>query len=145
MKKNLTLILVFTTILTFFNSCSSDGDNNNNDSSNSSNSEIIGTWGPKWNDGSGIAVHPKFTFLSNGKVKYYTYPSGKKPELEEIGTFTMNGNIITMNFPETVEIKFKNTVTFISETQFNFEKIQESGYDTWSAESYFKTEDPNLN
>lgn len=142
MKKKFTLILVFATILAFFTSCSSD---DNNDSENSSNSEIIGTWGTKWNDGTGITIHPKFTFLSNGKVKYYTYPSGKQPELEEIGTFNMNDNIITMKFPEKVEIKFKNKITFINETQFKFDEIQESGYDTWSAETYFKTTDPNLN
>ena len=57
----------------------------------------------------------------------------------------MNGDIITMNFPETVEIKFKNKVIFINETQFDFQEIQESGYDSWNAESYFKTNDPNLN
>lgn len=140
MKKIFTLIFAFTTLVTFLTSCSNDDDGGNN-----SNSEIIGTWGTEWNNGTGVAVHPKFTFLSNGRVKYYTYPSGSQPELEEIGTWNMNGDILTMNFPETVEIKFKNKVTFISETQFDFEEIQESGYDTWSAESYFKTDDPNLN
>lgn len=141
MKKNLSFVFVLTTVITFLTSCSSDDDSNGN----SSNSEIIGTWGTKWNNGSGIAVHPKFTFLSNGRVKYYVYPSGNQPELEEIGTWNMNGDIITMNFPETVEIKFKNKVIFINETQFDFQEIQESGYDSWNAESYFKTNDPNLN
>ena len=141
MKKILSFVFVLTTVITFLTSCSSDDDS----SGNSSNSEIIGTWGTKWNNGSGIAVHPKFTFLSNGRVKYYVYPSGNQPELEEIGTWNMNGDIITMNFPETVEIKFKNKVIFINETQFDFQEIQESGYDSWNAESYFKTNDPNLN
>jgi len=141
MKKILSFVFVLTTVITFLTSCSSDDDSNGN----SSNSEIIGTWGTKWNNGSGIAVHPKFTFLSNGRVKYYVYPSGNQPELEEIGTWNMNGDIITMNFPETVEIKFKNKVIFINETQFDFQEIQESGYDSWNAESYFKTNDPNLN
>ena len=109
MKKILSFVFVLTTVITFLTSCSSDDDSNGN----SSNSEIIGTWGTKWNNGSGIAVHPKFTFLSNGRVKYYVYPSGNQPELEEIGTWNMNGDIITMNFPETVEIKFKNKVIFI--------------------------------
>ena len=141
MKKILSFVFVLTTVITFLTSCSSDDDSNGN----SSNSEIIGTWGTKWNNGSGIAVHPKFTFLSNGRVKYYVYPSGNQPELEEIGTWNMNGDIITMNFPETVEIKFKNKVIFINETQFDFQEIQESGYDSRNAESYFKTNDPNLN
>ena len=141
MKKILSFVFVLTTVITFLTSCSSDDDSNGN----SSNSEIIGTWGTKWNNGSGIAVHPKFTFLSNGRVKYYVYPSGNQPELEEIGTWNMNGDIITMNFPETVEIKFKNKVIFINETQFDFQEIQESGYDSWNAESYFKTNDPNIN
>lgn len=140
MKKVLSFIFVFATVITFLTSCSSDDDSGNN-----SNSEIVGTWGTQWNAGNGIATHPKFTFLSNGRVKYYVYPSGNQPELEEIGIWNLNGDILTMNFPETIEIKFKNKVIFISETQFDFEEIQESGYDTWSAESYFKTDDPNLN
>ena len=90
-------------------------------------------------------MHPNFTFLNNGKVKYYTYPGGNQPELEEIGTYGLNGDILIMNFPETTEIKFKNKIIFINETQFNLEEIQEAGYETWNAESYFKTNDPNLN
>ena len=135
------LILAFTTLLTISTSCSSD----DNDGGNNSNSKIIGTWGTKWNSGTGIAVHPKFTFLSNGNVKYYTYPSGNQPELEEIGTWSMSGETLTMDFPETVDIKFKNKVTFTSETEIEFEEVMQSGFDTWNAETYYKTTDPNLN
>ena len=141
MKKILILALAFTTLLTVSTSCSSD----DNDGGNNSNSKIIGTWGTKWNSGTGIAVHPKFTFLSNGNVKYYTYPSGSQPELEEIGTWSMSGETLTMDFPETVDIKFKNKVTFTSETEIEFEEVMQSGFDTWSAETYYKTTDPNLN
>ena len=141
MKKILILALAFTTLLTVSTSCSSD----DNDGGNNSNSKIIGTWGTKWNSGTGIAVHPKFTFLSNGNVKYYTYPSGSEPELEEIGTWNMSGDILTMEFPETVLIKFKNKVIFTSETEIEFEEVNQSGFDTWNAETYFKTTDPNLN
>ena len=135
------LILAFTTLLTISTSCSSD----DNDGGNNSNSQIIGTWGTKWNSGTGIAVHPKFTFLSNGNVKYYTYPSGSQPELEEIGTWSMSGESLTMDFPETVDIKFKNKVTFTNETEIEFEEVIQSGFDTWNAETYYKTTDPNLN
>ena len=141
MKKILILVLAFTTLLTVSTSCSS----NDNDGGNNSNSQIIGTWGTKWNSGTGIAVHPKFTFLSNGNVKYYTYPSGSQPELEEIGTWSMSGETLTMDFPETVDIKYKNKVTFTSETEIEFEEVMQSGFDTWSAETYYKTTDPNLN
>ena len=141
MKKILILVLAFTTLLTVSTSCSS----NDNDGGNNSNSQIIGTWGTKWNSGTGIAVHPKFTFLSNGNVKYYTYPSGSQPELEEIGTWSMSGETLTMDFPETVDIKFKNKVTFTNETEIEFEEVIQSGFDTWSAETYYKTTDPNLN
>ena len=135
------LILAFTTLLTISTSCSSD----DNDGGNNSNSKIIGTWGTKWNSGTGIAVHPKFTFLSNGNVKYYTYPSGSQPELEEIGSWSMSGETLTMDFPETVDIKFKNKVTFTNETEIEFEEVIQSGFDTWNAETYYKTTDPNLN
>ena len=141
MKKILILALAFTTLLTVSTSCSSD----DNDGGSNSNSQIIGTWGTKWNSGTGIAVHPKFTFLSNGNVKYYTYPSGSQPELEEIGTWSMSGETLTMDFPETVDIKFKNKVTFTNETEIEFEEVIQSGFDTWNAETYYKTTDPNLN
>ena len=139
MKKILSLVLVFTTLMTVCSSCSSD------DSGSNSNSPIVGTWGTEWNNGTGVAVHPKFTFLSNGNVKYYTYPSGSEPELEESGTWNMSGDILTMEFPETVLIKFKNKVIFTSETEIEFEEVNQSGFDTWNAETYFKTTDPNLN
>ena len=141
MKKILILALAFTTLLTVSTSCSSD----DNDGGSNSNSQIIGTWGTKWNSGTGIAVHPKFTFLSNGNVKYYTYPSGSQPELEEIGTWSMSGETLTMDFPETVDMMFKNKVTFTNETEIEFEEVMQSGFDTWSAETYYKTTDPNLN
>lgn len=141
MKKVLSLVLVLTVFISILSSCSSDDDNNGGNS----NSQIVGTWGTEWNDGNGVSVHPKFTFLSNGNVKYYTYPSGNEPELEEIGTYNLNGGILIMEFPENVLIKFKNKITFTSETELEFEEINESGFDTWSAETYFKTEDPNLN
>jgi len=86
MKKILSLVLTLTVLISVFNSCSKDDDENN--LSSNSNSRLIGTWGTKWNGGGGIAIHPKFTFLNNNKVKYYTYPSGSKPELEEIGTWS---------------------------------------------------------
>jgi hypothetical protein len=139
MRKILGLIVVFTTLMTVCNSCSSD------DGGSNSNSQIVGTWGTKWNNGSGIAVHPKFTFLSNGNVKYYTHQSGNEPELQEIGTWNMSGDILTMEFPETVLITFKNKVIFTNETEIEFEEVIQSGFETWSAETYFKTTDPNLN
>lgn len=135
--RNIILTFIF---LISLNSCSND---DNNGSGN--NSKIVGTWGTEWNDGSGVSVHPKFTFLSNGNVKYYTYPSGSQPELEEIGTYSLNGDILVMNFPETVLIKFKNKVIFVSDTEMEFEEVNENGFDTWSADTYYVTDDPNLN
>jgi hypothetical protein len=140
MKKILSLVFVFTTLITVSSSCSSDDGSTSN-----SNSKIVGTWGTEWNDGTGIAVHPKFTFLSNGDVKYYTYQNVTQPILEEIGTWSMSGDILTMDFPETVDIKFKNKVIFTNETQIEFEEIIQSGYDSWTAQTYYKTDNPNLN
>ncbi len=139
MKRILNLFLALT-IITILNSCSSDDNYSNN-----SNSQIVGTWGTRWNDGSGDSIHPKFTFLNNGNVKYYTYPSGSEPELEEIGIYNLNGDILIMEFPETVLIKFKNKVTFTSDNELEFEEVNESGFESWSANTYYKTDDPNLN
>ena len=140
MKKFLGLVLVFTTLMTVISSCSSDDEGSN------SNSQIVGTWGTDWNNGTGsVDVYPKFTFLSNGNVKYYTYQSASEPELEEIGTWNLNGDVLIMEFPETVLIKFKNKVTFVNENEMEFAEVNENGFDTWSAETYYKTTDPNLN
>lgn len=139
MKKFLGLVLAFTTLMTVISSCSSDDEGSN------SNSQIVATWGTEWNNGTGTAVHPEFTFLSNGNVKYYTYPSGSEPELVEIGTWNLNGDVLIMEFPETVLIKFKNKVTFVNENEMEFAEVNENGFDSWSAETYFKTADPNLN
>lgn len=125
--------------LLILSSCSSDDNNENN-----SSSKIEGTWGTEWDNGDGISVNPKFTFLSNGDVKYYTY-FNSEPELEEIGTWSLNMNTLIMEFPENVLIKFKNEVIFVSENEIRFEEIDEDGFSTWNAETYFKTDDPNLN
>ncbi|MDX1271704.1 hypothetical protein [Bizionia paragorgiae] len=124
--------------LTLITSCSSDDDSNSSMSENAQ--KLLGTWGNEWDN----AVHPKFTFESNSNVKYYTYPSGNNPELEEIGTWSMNGDILIMEFPDNVLIKFKNRIVFVSESELEFEEIQESGFDSWSAATYFKTDNPNL-
>lgn len=141
MRKKLSLLLALTLFVSVFNSCSSDDDS----SENNANSQITGTWGTEWNSGNGVTVNPKFTFVSNGNVKYYTYPNGSQPVLEEIGTWNLNGDILIMEFPEDVLIRFKNKVTFLSETEMDFEEINEDGFDSWSTQTYIKTDDPNLN
>lgn len=139
MRQILSLFFALT-LISVLNSCS------NNDSTGSgNNSQIVATWGTEWNDVNGVSVRPKFTFLSNGNVKYYTYAGGNEPELEEIGTYSLNGDILLMEFPETVLLKFKNKVTFLNDTELEFEEVNENGFDSWSAATYFKTEDPNLN
>jgi hypothetical protein len=137
MKKSTFYFGILILALTLITSCSSDDDSS---SENGDTEELSGTWGTEWNN----AVNPKFTFDSNNNVKYYTYPNGNQPELEEIGTYNLNGDILVMEFPATVLIKFKNRVIFVSDTELNFEEIQESGFDTWSAQTYKKTDDPNL-
>lgn len=142
MKKIFSLFLALTVSISILNSCSRD-DNDGNGSN--SNSQIVGTWGTVWNTVNGTIINPKFTFANNGNVKYYTYPNGSQPVLEEIGTWNMNGDILIMEFPEDVLIRFKNKVTFVSDTELEFEEINENGFDTWSAQTYFTTENPNLN
>jgi len=139
MKKILSFFLVLTAFISIITSCSSDDENSSN-----SNTEIIGTWGTKWDNGNGISTNPKFTFLSNGKVKYYTYRNNQ-PSLEETGTWNLNGDFLIMTFTETVELKFKNKIIIINDNQIDFQQVNEYGYDSWNSESYFKTTDPNLN
>lgn len=124
--------------LSTITSCSSDDDSGTSLSENAQ--RVLGTWGT----GGTTTINPKFTFESNGNVKYYTYPTENQPVLEETGTWNLTGDILVMEFPEDVLIRFKNTITFVSDTEFVFEEIQENGFDTWSAQTYFKTDDPNL-
>lgn len=131
--------LFFILIMTL-TSCSSDDGN----VQSNSNSQIIGTWGAEFINDNDYPIDPKFTFLSNGDVKYYTY-FNPEPELEEIGTWNLSGDILTMEFPENVLIMYKNKVTFVSDSEIYFEEVNETGYSTWDARAYFKTDDPNLN
>src|SRR5690554_4823520 len=66
-------------------------------------------------------------------------------EWKEIGTYNLNGEILIMEFPETVFFKYKNKITFVTDTELEFVQVIENGFDSWSAETYFKTDDPNLN
>lgn len=139
MKKILGLILVFTTLISVSSSCSS------NDGKSNSNSKIVGTWGTQLNNGTAITIQPKLTFLSNGKIKYYTYTSGNQPKLEEIGTWNMSEEMLTMDFPKTFKIKYKNKVELISDIEIEFITFIQTGYGSFSQERYYKTIDPNLN
>ena len=143
MKKSilfLSLMLLSTTALT---SCNSD-DINTEIVDTTLKTKIKGTWGNKWDAGTGIKTYPKFTFLENGKVKYYTY-YGNEAELEEVGTWYTNGDFLIMEFPATVNLKFKNKIAFVNVNELKMIQIQEVGYDSWDDELFYKTTDPNIN
>ncbi len=118
--------------LTF--SCSSDSDSNSELNQNAE--KLLGTWGTL---DSQDTFYKKFTFRNDLKAEYYTYPGGSQPELEEVGTWSMDGDILTMSFPETIELTFVQKVVFTNDTQVKFNSTGVSGEEAYSG-TYYKQE-----
>ncbi len=112
------LFLVLMT-LTLFSSCSSD------DSSSNGNNEVYQKLLGKWyfSDPSvyGYETNNSFIFSSNGNVTYSYWTGGASNDFDsETGTFSVEGDILTMVYPETVTLTFIQKVEFISDTKVKF-------------------------
>lgn len=127
MKNTLSILLIFTITLGFL-SCSGDDDTNN---LNENAQKLIGTWGTF----GGSEFYKKFTFRNDSKVEYYTYPSGE-PVLEEVGDWSMDGNILTMVYPENVVLTFVQEVVFTNDNIVQFIEVSGSEYEAWEGTYY---------
>lgn len=131
MRKFALYISFLFTSISFLTSCSSD--DNSGSSLNTNEEKIIGIWGPKNGDGS---IQKQFVFKNNKKVEYYTYWD-EQGELEEVGNWSMNGDVLTMVYPETVELKYIQKVTFINDNEVTFTELTTTSDDAWEG-TYFK-------
>lgn len=130
MKKSILLfVLLISSFISF--SCSGDDDSN---SLNETAQKLIGTWGDYGLD---EVFYKKFTFRNDSKVEYYTYPNPNgEPILEEVGNWSMDGDILTMEFPETVLLIYVQKVVFSDDNTVQFIEVPESEHDAWEGTYY---------
>lgn len=118
MKKHVLLFLLFS-IITISFSCSRNDDDLN--SSNETRQKLIGKW--YFSDPSvyGFSTNNSFTFTSDGKVTYTYWTGGMNSDFDsETGTYTADGDKLTMIYPETVTLKFVQKVVFHSDKKVEF-------------------------
>lgn len=136
MKNPIYFLLLFLVILTF--SCSSDDDNS------SSNSEVyqklIGKWYFADPEVYGYSTNNSFTFTSDGKVTYSFWTGGQNNDFNsEAGTFSVEGDILTMVYPETITLTFVQEVIFIDESTVTFVQVEGSNQEPYDG-TYYKAD-----
>ncbi|MBR9846272.1 MAG: hypothetical protein GYB35_09275 [Algicola sp.] len=121
--------------------CSSSDDSSD---TNQIDSQILG----KWYFGNpllvGLETNNSFTFNTNGEVVYSYWSGGDDFDfLTETGTYSFNGDIMTMVFPEGVTLTFVQRVEFINDNIVEFiqtsnpnENAYEGDYFRDGADSY---------
>lgn len=119
--------------MTLFLSCSSDESESEN---NSTYQKLIGKWyfgDPTTNP---IENH-SFTFTSQGDVTYY-YGDGTANSVDdyETGTFSVDGEVMTMIYPETVVLTFIQKVNFITDNKVEFLSTGNSGENAYEGIYY---------
>lgn len=116
MKRTLYLFIVLMS-LTIFTNCSDD-DKTTNNTNNEVYQKLIGKW---YHDSPEPEYNSALTFKSNGSV-IYTYWTGNSNNYDtETGTFNVDGEIMTMVFPQTVTLTFVQKVVFINNNQADFQ------------------------
>lgn len=124
-------ILLLVTIIT--SSCSSDDDS----SSEGANGLIIGKWlfqNPETNP----STNNSFTFTSEGSVTYSYWDGGQGNNYDsETGTFSFNGDVMTMTFPENVSLTFVQEVVFINDNVVEFRETGVTGENAYEGD-YFR-------
>ncbi|MCO6147393.1 hypothetical protein [Flavobacterium sp. NRK1] len=114
MKKVILLLMLTTSLFTI--SC------NNDDSTTNNNNEVYQKLLGKWYHGEPSPdYNSALTFNSNGTVKY-TYWTGSGNNYDsETGTFSVEGDVMTMVFPETVTLIFVQKVVFVNADKVDFQ------------------------
>ncbi|MEZ4801146.1 MAG: hypothetical protein R2797_00120 [Gelidibacter sp.] len=133
MKKRIYFLLFILLGLSF--GCSSDDSSSN---LNETGQRLLG----KWYFGNpaiiGLATNNSFTFTSNGEVTYSYWTGGADNDFyNESGTFNVDGDIMTMTFPEGVELTFVQQVVFENDFKVYFEPVDGSELDAYEGD-YFK-------
>lgn len=135
MKKTILffMMLMFSAI-TF--SCSSDDDSSDN---NEVYQKLVGKWYFQDPDVYGYDYNNSFTFSSDGNVTYrYWIGTGNDFE-SETGSFNVSGDILTMTYPEGVELVFVQKVVFVSDSEVQFVEVEGSNEEPYDG-TYYKAE-----
>lgn len=128
LKLSLTLLL-----FVFATSCSSEDSNDLNEIE----TQLLGKWYFE-NPSTNPSNNNSFTFASQGKVTY-SYWDGESGDnyYDETGTFSFNGVVMTMIFPEGVSLVFVQKVVFINDNVVEFQPTAISGEDAYEGD-YFR-------
>lgn len=133
----LTLIAILSLV-----ACSSDDDNDNN--SSEVESQILGKWlfeNPTLNP----SHNNSFTFTTEGNVTYSYWDGGQGDNYDsETGTYSFNGDIMTMTFPENVTLTFIQKVVYINDNVVEFQETGIAGENAYEGD-YFREGATNYN
>ena len=133
MKKSI-FVLIILSISLFTTSCSNDDSSDSN--TNQIYQDLIGKWyfeNPTTNP-----IHNNtFTFTSNGYVTYSYWDgfSGNNYD-SETGTFSVEGNVLKMVFPETVTLTYIQKVVFITADKIEFQSTGVTGEEAYEGNYY---------
>lgn len=79
-----------------------------------------------------------FSFRSNSEVAY-SYSVDEEVFDYEVGTFKIKGDILTMTFPEDVELVYVQKVVFLDENTVQFVQVEGSSEKPYDG-TYYKAE-----
>ena len=136
MKKTIFYSLLLAISL-FIVGCSRSDDSDSG-SKNETQQKLIGKW--YFGDPAvyGYKTNNSFTFTSNGKVTYTYWAGGNSGEFEsETGTYKLNGDILTMVYPDKVTLTFIQKVVFKSDKIVEFKETGKSGAEPYDG-TYYK-------
>ncbi len=127
--KNIFLVLIAISVLT---GCSSDDDN-----LSEIETQLLGKWLFE-NPNNNPTINNSFTFTSNGSVTYSYWDGGQGNNYDsETGTFSFNGDVMTMIFSENVTLTFVQKVVFINGNVVEFQPTGVSGENAYEGD-YFR-------
>ncbi|HIP33662.1 MAG TPA: hypothetical protein EYG89_02785 [Bacteroidia bacterium] len=128
-----TIYFLSITLLIITSSCSSDDDSSNN---NETYQNLIGRWYFD-NPNNNPIDNNSFTFTSEGNVTYSYWTSSGVEVVNEIGTFSVDDEIMTMIFSEGVTLTYVQKVIFINDNVVEFQPTGVSGENAYEGD-YFR-------
>lgn len=130
--KNIFLVLI--AILSLVGCSSDDSEVNNN--LNHIEAQLLGKWFFTNPNSNPIRNH-SFTFNTQGNVTYSYWDGNPGNNYDsEIGTFSFNGDIMTMIFPENVTLTYVQQVVFINDNVVAFESTGVLGENAYEGDYY---------
>lgn len=130
-----TILKLSMMLLTLVMACSSDDNSDSN--SNEIQTQLLGKWFFE-NPNNNPTINNSFTFTTEGNVTYSYWDGTPQNTYDsETGTFSFNGDIMTMIFPEDVSLTFVQKVVFINDNVVEFLETGVSGENAYDGD-YFR-------